>query len=190
MKVSEIAALLGAEYEGEGDRPIRAAAPLDTAGVDEISFVGNRKAAAMAEQSNAGCLLVTPEFPAGRTVIRVDDPRTAFARVLAHLHPPEVAAPGIHPTAVIAPDAVLGENVSIGPHAVIGAGAHIGDLRFRAHPAIPQLALFRLEDRDARVADFNLMLAYAGDPGLLRIGFVMVGTRVRMFVIDAHGAVE
>jgi UDP-3-O-[3-hydroxymyristoyl] glucosamine N-acyltransferase len=127
MTVSEIAALLGAEYEGEGDRPIRAAAALDTAGVDEVSFVGNRKAAATAEQSNAGCLLVTPEFPAGRTVIRVDDPRTAFARVLAHLHPPEVAAPGIHPTAVIAPDAVLGENVSIGPHAVIGAGAHIGD---------------------------------------------------------------
>ncbi|MCK6592290.1 MAG: acyl-ACP--UDP-N-acetylglucosamine O-acyltransferase [Polyangiaceae bacterium] len=33
----------------------------------------------------------------------------------------------IHPTAVIHPDAVLGEGVEVGPHAVIGRGAGLGD---------------------------------------------------------------
>ena len=127
MTVSEIAALVGGTHEGNAARIIQAAAALDTASADEISFVGNRKAVIAAEQSKAGCLLVTSDFPEGRTVIRVDDPRTAFARVLAHLHPPERPLPGIHATAVIAPDAQLGENISIGPHAVIGAEARIGD---------------------------------------------------------------
>jgi UDP-3-O-[3-hydroxymyristoyl] glucosamine N-acyltransferase len=36
-------------------------------------------------------------------------------------------APGIHPTAVIAPTAKLGRAVSIQPHAVIEAGVEIGD---------------------------------------------------------------
>jgi UDP-3-O-[3-hydroxymyristoyl] glucosamine N-acyltransferase len=126
MRVSEIAVLVGGACEGEADRPIRAAAALDTAGADEVSFVGNRKAAAAAAQSEAGCLLVPMDFPAGRTLIRVEDPRTAFARVVARLHPPELPQPGIHPTAVVAPDAVLGEGVCIGPHAVIGRAAHIG----------------------------------------------------------------
>ena len=126
MRVSEIAALLGAEFEGEGDRLIRAAAALETASADEVSFVGNRKAAAAAGPSTAGCLLVPREFPSGRTLIRVDDPRAAFTRVVARLHPPDLPEPGTHPTAVVAPDSEIGEGVSIGPHAVIGAGACLG----------------------------------------------------------------
>jgi UDP-3-O-[3-hydroxymyristoyl] glucosamine N-acyltransferase len=126
MTVSEIAELVGGTCEGDADRPIRAAAALDAARADEVSFVGNRKAAAAAAQSDAGCLLVPQDFPPGRTLIRVADPRAAFARVVARLHPPELPEPGIHPTAVVASDALLGEGVSIAPHAVIGAQANIG----------------------------------------------------------------
>jgi len=126
MRVSEIAALVGGVYEGDADREIRGAAALETAAADEVTFVGNRRAAAAAVDSAAGCLLVPNEFPSGRTLIRVADPRTAFVRVVARLHPPELPAPGIHPSAVIAADAVLGNSVSIGPHAVIGTAAEVG----------------------------------------------------------------
>ena len=34
------------------------AAPLETAGASQLSFVGNRKAAAQAEATAAGCLIV------------------------------------------------------------------------------------------------------------------------------------
>jgi UDP-3-O-[3-hydroxymyristoyl] glucosamine N-acyltransferase len=42
-------------------------------------------------------------------------------------YPPQRPPAGIHPTAVIAPDAKLGRNPSIGPYVVIEAGAELGN---------------------------------------------------------------
>ena len=61
----------------------------------------------------------------------VDDPRLAFAHA-ARLFLPKVK-PGIHPSAVVHPEAELGEGVSIGPLCAIGAariedGVNIGPL--------------------------------------------------------------
>ena len=53
-------------------------------------------------------------------------PRYAMAGVTVMLDPGQGFAVGIHPSAVIDSEAVLGENVSVGPLAVISAGARIG----------------------------------------------------------------
>ena len=127
MRVDEIAKRLNAPYEGSADVEILGAAALESAGPREISFVGNRKAAAAAASSSAGCLLVTAEFPAGRTLIRVADPRASFAAAIALLYPPPAITPGIHPTAVIAPDAKIASSAAIGPHATVGERARIGE---------------------------------------------------------------
>jgi UDP-3-O-[3-hydroxymyristoyl] glucosamine N-acyltransferase len=127
MRVDEIARRLNAKWEGAGDLKVTGAATLEAAGPGEIAFVGNRKAAAQAAESSAGCLLVTNEFSAGRTVIRVADPRGSFATVIGLLYPPPAVVPGIHPTAVIAPDAEIAPTAAIGPHATIGARTRIGD---------------------------------------------------------------
>jgi UDP-3-O-[3-hydroxymyristoyl] glucosamine N-acyltransferase len=127
VRVHEIARHLKAGFEGAGDLEITGVAPLESAGPREIAFIGSRKAAAHADQSLAGCLLVTHEFPSGRTVIRVDDPRGAFASVVGLLHPRPPITPGVHSTAVIAPDAEIAKSAAIGPHAVIGAGVRIGE---------------------------------------------------------------
>lgn len=127
MQVSELAALLGLEFEGEGSTEILRAAPVEAAGPDEIAFVGNAKAAKAAASSSAGCLIVSPEFPAGRTLLRTTDPRGAFARTLARLHPPPPVENGIHPTAIVHPTAKLGSGVSIGAYSTIGAQVEIGD---------------------------------------------------------------
>ena len=82
---------------------------------------------AAAAESRAGCLLVTPDFPKGRTVIRVADPRAAFATVIGLLYPPAPVKPGIHPSAVIAPDAEIAKSTAIGPHVTVGARARIGE---------------------------------------------------------------
>ena len=127
MRVDEIARHLNTTWEGDGDINIAGAATLESAGPREIAFVGNRKAAAQAAESCAGCLLVTSEFPSGRTVIRVADPRGSFASVIGLLYPPAAVVPGIHPTAVVAPDAEIASTACIGAHATIGAHVHIGD---------------------------------------------------------------
>jgi len=127
LRVAELAGRLKSAWEGDGDLEISGVAPLESSGPREISFIGNRKAASAADKSAAGCLLVTSDFPKGRTVIRVSDPRAAFARVIGILYPPPRTTPGIHPTAVIAPDAQIGASVEVGPHAMIGGGSRIGD---------------------------------------------------------------
>ena len=128
MRVRELAEWLGATYEGDGERELSGVAPLETAGESEVAFVGTRKAAAAAESSAAGCLIVPAEWPnsTNRTVIRANEPRTAFARAMNRFYPTAELTPGVHPTAVVGKDVELGAMVYVGPHAVIGDGTRIG----------------------------------------------------------------
>jgi UDP-3-O-[3-hydroxymyristoyl] glucosamine N-acyltransferase len=128
MRVRELAEWLGATFEGDGEIELSGVAALEAAASNQMSFVGNRKAVAQAQASPAGCLLVPPDWPspASRTVIRVSEPRTAFARVTSRFHPPAEIPPGIHPTAVLGSEVEIGDLVHIGPHAVIGDAARIG----------------------------------------------------------------
>jgi UDP-3-O-[3-hydroxymyristoyl] glucosamine N-acyltransferase len=126
--VKEIAALLGAPFEGDGGAEIRSAAALEAAGAGDLAFLVPSKRGGTAEASAAGCLIVPLQWenPAGRTVIRSADPRSAFARALAALYPPETFPSGVHPTAAVDPGATLGQGVSVGPHATVESGAVIG----------------------------------------------------------------
>ena len=63
----------------------------------------------------------------GRTVIIVRNPKLAFARAAAWLLEPDKNDAGIHPSAVIAPDARIGKNVRVGPLVVVDSGASIGE---------------------------------------------------------------
>ena len=128
MKVSEIANGLGAGWEGP-DIDITGVASVEAAGPDEAAFVAGRKAAALARASLAGCLVAPLDFDnaAGRALIRVKNPRAAFARVMKRLVPPRRVAAGIHPTAMLGTGVELGVDLTIGPYVMIGDGARIGD---------------------------------------------------------------
>jgi UDP-3-O-[3-hydroxymyristoyl] glucosamine N-acyltransferase len=128
MRVRELAEWLGATFEGDGEREILRAASLESAGAEDLAFVGGRKAAEQAKLSAAGCLIAPLEFAnAGcRTLIRAAEPRTAFARAVSRLHAAPPPEPGIHPTAVVAGTAEIGPGVSIGPQSGVGEGARIG----------------------------------------------------------------
>src|SRR5690348_905592 len=127
MRVRELAEWLGATYEGDGEKELTGVAPIDTAGESELAFLGTRKAESQAESSVAGCLLVPLEWagPSHRTVIRVAEPRTSFARAMSRFHPTAELKPGVHPSAVVG-RVEMGALVYIGPHAVIGDGTRLG----------------------------------------------------------------
>ncbi|MGH9666606.1 MAG: UDP-3-O-(3-hydroxymyristoyl)glucosamine N-acyltransferase, partial [Bryobacteraceae bacterium] len=128
MRVRELAAWLGAEFEGNGELEIRGVAPLQSAGPGELSFVSSRKAALLARNSQAACLVAPSEYvnDDDRTLIRAADPRGATARIIARLYPALEAQPGIHATASLGPGVAIGHGVSIGPHTAVGAGVQIG----------------------------------------------------------------
>ncbi len=128
MRVRELAEWLGATFEGDGEKELVRAASLESAGAEDLAFVGSRKAAEQAEISAAGCLIVPLEFPneGCRTLVRAAQPRTAFARAVSRLHAVPAPAPGIHSTAVVAETAEVGSGVSIGPLCGVGEGTRIG----------------------------------------------------------------
>lgn len=141
LTVSEIARICHGEVAGDGERLITAANALEHATPSDLSFAANQKAAEAAKSSQAGCLLAPLSFDASGpwSLIRVEDPRSAFAQVLAALYPKIQRAPGIHSTAIIAASAnvapgcfigayvTIGEHTRLGPSCFIGSGCAIGD---------------------------------------------------------------
>ena len=129
MEVRRIAESLGLTFEGDGERALEGVAEFDAAGVSDLAFVGNRKAAEQAPASAAGCLIVPMEYPNAvqRTVIRSRHPRTDFARAIRLFHPVPRRLEGIHPTAKVAYDAIVAESASISADVVIGSGCVVGE---------------------------------------------------------------
>lgn len=64
---------------------------------------------------------IPEELLTNKTVIVVANPHVSFMRVLRNMYGQRYAvSPGIHPTAIVSPDAQLGEGVTIEPFARIG----------------------------------------------------------------------
>jgi UDP-3-O-[3-hydroxymyristoyl] glucosamine N-acyltransferase len=141
LSVAQIAEICHGEVEGDSGRLISAANALEHATETDLSFAANPKALAAATSSSAGCLLVPRSFNAmgSWSLIRVEDPRAAFARAVAALYAKTKREPAIHPTAIIAGTANVadscfiaaytrvGEYTTIGPDCSIGSGCAIGD---------------------------------------------------------------
>ena len=128
MKLGEIARKLNCTLEGPPDLEITAVAGIEEAGPTELTFLSNPKYRRKLQTTNAAAVILSPEDPdPGRPVLRSANPYLDFARALELFYPPARPEPGIHPTAVIAPDAKLGRNPSIGPYVVIEPGVEIGD---------------------------------------------------------------
>jgi UDP-3-O-[3-hydroxymyristoyl] glucosamine N-acyltransferase len=130
LTVAEIAAKLGGSFDGDGSARIEGVAGLRDAIPGLISFLANPRYEAEVATTKASAVLVGEGWSgsASAAVIRVRDPNAAFAEVVswfAKLAPPPL--PGVHPTAIIAPGAKIGNAVSIGPYVVIEAEAVIGD---------------------------------------------------------------
>jgi UDP-3-O-[3-hydroxymyristoyl] glucosamine N-acyltransferase len=126
MRVRELADLLGLPFEGEGEREILRASALEDATADAIAFVGNAKAARLLDSAAAGCVILPDGAPLHfASALRAKDPRAAFARAVALLHPSAVT-PGIHPSAAVASGAMVSPEASVGPFCSIAAGASIG----------------------------------------------------------------
>lgn len=115
------------------DPDITCLAPIDVAGPGQMSYIEGSKFAAQIATTRAAALILPSDESlqdqaAQRDIawIATPEPRLLFARAIKVFYQPFKPPAGIHPTAVIAPEAVLGENVSIGAHAVIQAGVKIG----------------------------------------------------------------
>ncbi len=124
----DLAAAIGAELKGDRDFEVRGVAAPERAGTHDLIYVEAAKHAGRAGASAAACVIASEGVTiSGKTILRHAQPKVAFAKAAAMLVERAPIATGMHATAIIAPLALVGKNVSIGPYAVIGEDAHIGD---------------------------------------------------------------
>jgi UDP-3-O-[3-hydroxymyristoyl] glucosamine N-acyltransferase len=124
---ADIAERLQGELLGDGALVLSGFAPADAARAGDLTFAENENYFARAEKSAASAILVGSGFASSqKTLIRVANPRVAFARVLPLFFPEPAFAPSIDPSARIAADATVDPTAHIGPHCVIGSRATIG----------------------------------------------------------------
>lgn len=130
MQISlfQIAELVQGEVVGDGSLCISAISPLDNVADNALIFAEGNDNLAIAQNSKAVAVLVAEHVTElTKPMIRVSEPFVAFITLLNYFYPARKINPGIHPTAVIAEDVVLGKDVSIGPYVVIDSGSKIGD---------------------------------------------------------------
>ena len=141
-----LAEFAAARLIGDGSVLISKVASIAQAQAGDLIFVQDEKDLARALASRASAVIAgefaaaapateTPSasastFPAGKSLLISANPRLAFARAGALLHPPKAYPAGVHPTAVIHPSAQVAATAAVDAHAVIEAGAVIGE---RAH---------------------------------------------------------
>ena len=129
-RLDELALRVQGKFIGQADFLVRGLASLHSAQSHHISFVNAEKYLDEAENSNAGVLIIRPEFQAKlschQNFIVVDNPYVAFA-LLTHAFEVKHSAQGIESTAQIHESAIISDSAYIGHYAVIGENCVVGD---------------------------------------------------------------
>jgi UDP-3-O-[3-hydroxymyristoyl] glucosamine N-acyltransferase len=128
VKLRELAERLECRLEGEGSIDIVRVAGIEEAGPGDITFLANSKYERALAATRASAVILRDSAPAAPcAMLRARDPYLAFARAVGLFAPSVRPAPGVHPLAAVAADAVLGRDVAVGPFVAVGEGATIGD---------------------------------------------------------------
>ena len=197
IRLGDLVERFGGQLVGNPDLEVQAIAPLDTAGASHISFLSNSKLRALAAQSQAAALILSPlddptvaaTYEGARIV--TTNPYAYFARAAQYFVSltEQAPAPGIHPSAVVDPGATVDPTAHVGPHVTIEAGAVIG-----AHAVIDAGCFIGV---DAAIGEHTHLFANVtfharcriGKRGILHSGAV-IGTDGFGFAVEAGAYIK
>lgn len=127
--LAELAQHLGAELVGDPHYQIAELATLQSAGPAQLSFIANPAYKKYLASSQAGAVLIARELVdsfSGNKLI-VANPYLAYAQLSPRFNQYLHTQVGVHPSAVIGENCVIGKDVCIYANAVIDDGAVLGD---------------------------------------------------------------
>lgn len=126
-----IAAGLGGEIVGNKDVTVSTFAKIEEGHSGALSFMANPKYEHYVYTTDSSIVIVNrswePKEPVKATLIKVDDAYGCFAKLLEMYVAYKPKKKGVHPTAVIAESAKVGEDCYIGAYVVVDEGAVVGD---------------------------------------------------------------
>ncbi len=128
VTLADICRAVEGELRGDGDATIRGIAPLNSASASDISFLAGARYLEHLKNTEAGVVLLKPEFASDCPVscIQLQDPYLAYAKVTALFNDAPKPVAGVHPSAVVGDNVRIGEGASIGANSVIGNNVSIG----------------------------------------------------------------
>ncbi len=134
FSLEEIVAVVQArEIRGQIHTQLTGIASLDTAKPGDISFLGNPKYRSQVADTQATVVLLPLDYDGlpekDQVFLLVESPSTGLAQLCARIEQwlwPK-PQPGIHPTAIVAPDAMVAASATVGPFCVVESGARIGE---------------------------------------------------------------
>jgi UDP-3-O-[3-hydroxymyristoyl] glucosamine N-acyltransferase len=133
MKLSEVAQKLECRLEGAPDTEILGVSGIEYAARGHLTFLANRRYFSLLKTTRASAILLEDRIAIERdptqpplAALRTANPYLAFAHAIELFYQPPRYAPGIHPTAVIAKTARIGDGAHIGPYCFVDEDARIG----------------------------------------------------------------
>jgi UDP-3-O-[3-hydroxymyristoyl] glucosamine N-acyltransferase len=127
LTTAEIAKLLAGEVLGDANATLTGFANADSAKPGDLTFAETDAFFTAAENSAATAIIAGKNSSSTKKIIiRVDNPRLAFAKALAVFFPEPKFIAGIHPSAAIAKSAQVDPTAHIGPHCTVGERVQIG----------------------------------------------------------------
>lgn len=139
--LQELALLLKAQVKGDPNCIITGIAPLDRAQPGQLSFLTNSQYRQYLATTKASAVLITSQDTeyCPMNALIMNDPYLGYAKAATLFNPTPLPAPGIHssvimgkncriaPTASIAANCVIGDDVSIGEYTRLNVGTIVGD---------------------------------------------------------------
>jgi UDP-3-O-[3-hydroxymyristoyl] glucosamine N-acyltransferase len=192
-RIGDIAAAIGARVSGDADLRVRGLRHPAEAGPEDLAMAGDARHVAALAQGGARAAVLAEDADwralGLQAAIHVGRPRAALAGLTQAMDAAPRPAAGVHPTAVIDPDAALGDDVGVGPFCVVEAGARIGaGARLAAHIHVGAGARIG----DAALIHPGVRIGHGvriGDRAIIHANAV-IGADGFSFVTPQRGAVE
>ncbi len=124
-RLDELGERFGLGVRGDAAARIEGVGTLAAAGPGQLGFLANTRYRAQLAETRAEAVVLRAEDAEGwhGNGLVAADPYVAFARIAALFERRAAPAPGVHPSAVVATDARVHADASIGPFCVVDAGA-------------------------------------------------------------------
>jgi UDP-3-O-[3-hydroxymyristoyl] glucosamine N-acyltransferase len=128
MKLKDMAELVSGTLIGDGEINIQHLAPIEAVNKGALVFADGEDKLKIALESPAAAILANKVNQAtSKPIIQVANPLKAFITLINHFYPRKQQEVKIHPSANIARDVTLGNDIHIGANVVIEEGVSIGD---------------------------------------------------------------
>ena len=129
FSLGELAVRFGLQLRGSPEIRVSHVATLAQAEPGSLSFLADSRHRRELSTTRASAVVLTADdaLACPVAVLVTENPRLAFARMAALLHPEPEQAPGVHPTAVIAAGVRVPTSATVGPLAVIEADVELGE---------------------------------------------------------------